>query len=197
MWNTQQKQCLYMYICVSVYQVGSVEEFQGQERKVIMVSTVRSSPDFVEIDKQFNLGFVKNEKVYVTNRRTNSVYVYTDTSTWWTCFLFRDSTWLWLELKPCWLWWETPECWSQMIPGPGTCHMATSGLCCQHINMSSSLLCRFIQYCRDEGGYTGFIDAEEDEDVVMRLSALYIDIQAEGDRWSSLFPLVLPSKIRV
>lgn len=28
-----------------------------------MVSTVRSSRDYVEIDKKFNLGFVKNEKV--------------------------------------------------------------------------------------------------------------------------------------
>ncbi|XP_069004395.1 putative helicase mov-10-B.1 [Embiotoca jacksoni] len=42
--------------------VGSVEEFQGQERKIIMVSTVRSSVDYVKMDKDFNIGFLSNEK---------------------------------------------------------------------------------------------------------------------------------------
>lgn len=35
-----------------------MEEFQGQERRVILVSTVRSNPEYTEC----NLGFVRNEK---------------------------------------------------------------------------------------------------------------------------------------
>uniref|UniRef100_A0A673M8R7 RNA helicase n=1 Tax=Sinocyclocheilus rhinocerous TaxID=307959 RepID=A0A673M8R7_9TELE len=42
--------------------VGSVEEFQGQERKVIVVSTVRSSVNYVKMDQDFNIGFLSNEK---------------------------------------------------------------------------------------------------------------------------------------
>lgn len=42
--------------------IGSVEEFQGQERKAIIISTVRSSDQYVNCDILYNLGFISNPK---------------------------------------------------------------------------------------------------------------------------------------
>ncbi|XP_072026794.1 putative helicase MOV-10 [Amphiura filiformis] len=43
--------------------VGSVEEFQGQERLIIIVSTVRSTkPEHLQLDMDYKLGFLRNPK---------------------------------------------------------------------------------------------------------------------------------------
>ncbi|KAK7146112.1 hypothetical protein R3I93_013748 [Phoxinus phoxinus] len=81
---------LRSYIGIEELKVGSVEEFQGQERKVIMVSTVRSSKEHFTLDETFNIGFLKNEKrfnVAVTRAKAllimvgNPIILETDT-TW-------------------------------------------------------------------------------------------------------------------
>ncbi|XP_045165133.2 putative helicase MOV-10 [Mercenaria mercenaria] len=56
--------------------VGSVEEFQGQERTVIIVSTVRSKPEYMSFDMQFRLGFLRNPKRFnVTVTRAKALLI--------------------------------------------------------------------------------------------------------------------------
>lgn len=43
--------------------VASVEEFQGQEKLIVMISTVRSRAEFIPTDYQFGIGFLRNPKV--------------------------------------------------------------------------------------------------------------------------------------
>uniref|UniRef100_A0A667Y188 RNA helicase n=1 Tax=Myripristis murdjan TaxID=586833 RepID=A0A667Y188_9TELE len=111
--------------------VGSVEEFQGQERRVIMVSTVRSSQHYTDFDQHFKLGFVKNEKRFnVAVTRAKALLIVVGNPV----VLAADDVWA-----------------------------------------------RFIQYCKDEGGYTGFSHTEEEELVVARLASMFISIEAQGD----------------
>ncbi|XP_076124950.1 putative helicase mov-10-B.1 [Alosa pseudoharengus] len=109
--------------------VGSVEEFQGQERMVIMVSTVRSSVNYVKMDQDFNIGFLTNEKRFnVAMTRAKALLVVVGNPV----ILKKNPTWE-----------------------------------------------RFIKYCEEEGGYTGFdySDAEGEEDVVDRLAALRLNLE--------------------
>ena len=45
--------------------VGTTEEFQGQERRVILVTTVRSNPNYLQQDQLAKIGFLKNRKRFV------------------------------------------------------------------------------------------------------------------------------------
>uniref|UniRef100_A0A8C5MH71 RNA helicase n=1 Tax=Leptobrachium leishanense TaxID=445787 RepID=A0A8C5MH71_9ANUR len=109
--------------------VGSVEEFQGQERKVILISTVRSSETYVKHDEDFNLGFLKNPKRFnVAITRAKALLILVGNP----IILSKDTNW-----------------------------------------------CKFLNYCRDNGAYTGFpieeLDVIHDEELTAMLSSLNID----------------------
>ena len=55
--------------------VGSVEEFQGTESRIIIISTVRSSEEYLKMDAAFKLGFLNNPKVCIQETMLSSDYL--------------------------------------------------------------------------------------------------------------------------
>ncbi|NWU07659.1 SDE3 helicase, partial [Cephalopterus ornatus] len=99
---------------ISQLKVGSVEEFQGQERRVILISTVRSFSTYLQFDETFRLGFLKNPKrLNVALTRAKALLIVVGNP----AVLSQDEHW--------------------------------------H---------RFLTYCKEEGGYTGYPSKDEGTD---------------------------------
>uniref|UniRef100_A0A8C1QWD1 RNA helicase n=1 Tax=Cyprinus carpio TaxID=7962 RepID=A0A8C1QWD1_CYPCA len=135
---------LEKYMCIEDLKVGSVEEFQGQERKVILVSAVRSSKEHIILDETFNIGFLRNEKRFnVALTRAKALFIMVGNPT-----ILR-----------------TDESWG-----------------------------RFIDFCFEQGGYTGisFTSVEGIEEVEKRLLALNIQDERMESEESAVQQYVNP-----
>lgn len=44
-------------------EVGTVEAYQGQEKRVVIISTVRANCNLLDYDAKFQLGFLVDDKV--------------------------------------------------------------------------------------------------------------------------------------
>ncbi|NXC76784.1 SDE3 helicase, partial [Anhinga anhinga] len=112
---------------IGLLKVGSVEEFQGQERRVILISTVRSCSEYLQLDETFKLGFLKNPKRFnVAITRAKALLIVVGNP----AVLSKDHHWQ-----------------------------------------------RFLRYCKEEGGYTGYPYEDEspaEDGLAADLHALHL-----------------------
>ncbi|NXL56188.1 M10L1 helicase, partial [Chordeiles acutipennis] len=112
---------------IRLLKVGSVEEFQGQERRVILISTVRSCSEYLLLDQTFKMGFLKNPKRFnVAITRAKALLIVVGNP----AVLSKDQHWQ-----------------------------------------------RFLSYCREQGGYTGYPCEDEspaEDSLAADLHALHL-----------------------
>ncbi|KIY47323.1 RNA helicase [Fistulina hepatica ATCC 64428] len=138
--------------------VGSVEMFQGDERRVIIISTVRSSRDFIEYDLKHTLGFVANP------RRFNGKYLLT--GGFKTLVLITTDTILTVAVTRA-------KALLIIVGDP-------------HVLQLDSLWRQFLNYVHDNGGWTGIPIPWDPNEPVDDANAYDQDVaqsaQAEMDR---------------
>ncbi|NWH79231.1 M10L1 helicase, partial [Piaya cayana] len=112
---------------IHLLKVGSVEEFQGQERRIILISTVRSCSEYLQLDQGFRLGFLKNPKRFnVAITRAKALLIVVGNP----AVLSKDPHWQ-----------------------------------------------RFLRYCQEQGGYTGYPYGDEspaEDGLAANLQALQL-----------------------
>uniref|UniRef100_A0AAY4D238 RNA helicase n=1 Tax=Denticeps clupeoides TaxID=299321 RepID=A0AAY4D238_9TELE len=183
--------------------VGSVEEFQGQERLIVLVSTVRSSINYVKMDQDFSIGFLANAKRFnVAMTRAKALLIVIGNPV----ILMKNPTWeRYVLYCPTGLYWShqlqklpfifltlyqkrMKDCLASLffISFKNYYFLGKISLCVKIVQLYLTILlyskCRFIRYCEEEGGYTGFDykDSEGEEFLVARLAGLSLHVGSEG-----------------
>lgn len=64
-------------IGLDAIEVGTTESFQGREKRIILISTVRAQHALLRYDEKYKLGFVRNPQVQnITSFRLEETYLY-------------------------------------------------------------------------------------------------------------------------
>ncbi|KAI9575729.1 hypothetical protein GQX74_013524 [Glossina fuscipes] len=68
--QAKQLRDLFGYANVAMPKIGSAEQFQGQKRDIILISTVRSNENYIKNDLRLGQGFIEQVNLAITRARS-------------------------------------------------------------------------------------------------------------------------------